>query len=272
MTEPDMIIDPQHPLGQAPASTQIVGNPLAQMSMPVTAATPMEMLSRALQMGATPETLEKLLALQERWEAGIARKAYDKAIAAAKGEIPPIIKNRTVSHGTGRATYRHEDLAQIARAIDPVLGKHGLSYRWRTLVDGDRISVTCIISHQDGHAEENTLSAPADASGAKNTLQAIGSALTYLQRYSLKAALGLAASDDDDAVAATPNGRLSATQIEELQLAIVGAGVNIERFCAVYGIDRVEELPVRLLNQAIHRLNAVRQRQEANRSPPEQNQ
>jgi hypothetical protein len=59
--------------------------------------------------------------------------------------------------------------------------------------------VTCIIAHSAGYSEENSLSAPFDPSGNKNPLQAIGSAQTYLQRYTLKAALGLAAAKDDDA-------------------------------------------------------------------------
>ena len=77
------------------------------------------------------------------------------------------------------------------------MAAHGLSYRFRTIQDG-AIKVTCILSHKSGHSEENTLSGPADASGSKNAIQAIGSTLTYLQRYTLTQALGLAASDDDD--------------------------------------------------------------------------
>jgi hypothetical protein len=234
------------------------------LSMPVTATTPMEMLSRALGMGATPETLEKLLALQERWERNTARKAYDRAIAAAKGEIPVIGKNRTVSHGTGKASWRYEDLAAIATAVDPVLAKHGLSYRFRTNVQAGLICVTCVISHQDGYSEENTLSAPADTSGAKNAIQAIGSACTYLQRYSLKAALGLAASDDDDALSLSdqgngrPGNRLFPGELERLHLAIVEAGADTEKFCKAFGIARVEELPSHRLDEAIARLAAFR--------------
>src|SRR5690606_38094113 len=40
-----------------------------------TMITPMTMIDRALISGAAPETLEKLLALQERWEANQGRKA-----------------------------------------------------------------------------------------------------------------------------------------------------------------------------------------------------
>ena len=47
-------------------------------------ATPMAMIDRALMSGAAPETLEKLLALQERWEANQGRKAFDEAMAGSE--------------------------------------------------------------------------------------------------------------------------------------------------------------------------------------------
>jgi hypothetical protein len=157
------------------------------------AMTPMDMVQHAVSSGAGIDVLEKLLALQERWEANQGRKDFDEAIAAAKAEIKPVARNKT-----GHNAKKYADFAAYAREVDPVLARHGLSYRFRTEQD-DRIKVTCILSHRGGHSETNTLAGPADSSGSKNAIQAIGSTLTYLQRYTLTQALGLAASDDDDA-------------------------------------------------------------------------
>src|SRR4029077_16529835 len=165
------------------------------------AIVPLDLVHRAITSGADVVVLEKLMALQERWEAGQARKAFDAAMAAAKAEIPVILKTRKVdfTSGKGRTQYRYEDLAEIARTVDPVLGKFGLSYRWRTAaLTPDTIAVTCIVSHRDGHSEETTVPGNHDGSGNKNSIQAVGSAITYLQRYTLRAALGLAAPGDDD--------------------------------------------------------------------------
>ena len=159
---------------------------------------PMTLVQRAFDAGNL-ELVERALVLQERWEAAQARKAFDAAMAAVRGELPAIVKNRSVSYGGKTGTsYRHEDLAGIASQIDPILAKHGLTYRFRTEANGPALKVTCIISHRDGYSEENSLSAPNDTSGSKNSIQAVGSTQTYLQRYTLKAALGLAASNDDD--------------------------------------------------------------------------
>lgn len=154
--------------------------------------TPMGMVQQAVSSGASIEVVSKLMDLHERWEANQARKDFDEAIAAAKSEIKPVAKNKK-----GHNDKRYADFSAYAREVDPVLARYGLSYRFRTEQD-DRIKVTCILSHRGGHSETNTLAGPADSSGSKNAIQAIGSTLTYLQRYTLTQALGLAASDDDD--------------------------------------------------------------------------
>ena len=83
------------------------------------------------------DKFERLMAMQERVHDRRAKQAFDNAIARAKGEIPAIIKNRTVDFtsqkpGAARTNYRYEDFAAVAAAVDPVLARHGLSYRFRT--------------------------------------------------------------------------------------------------------------------------------------------
>lgn len=211
------------------------------------AITPMQMLTQAVERGASVELMEKLMALHERWEANQARKAFDGAMAAAKAEIPVIAKNRTVDF-TGRTGirthYKHEDLGEIARTVDPILAKHGLSYRFRTTANvNEPVSVTCIISHRDGHSEENTLLGPRDESGNKNAIQSVGSTITFLQRYTLKAALGLAASADDDGQSAEQKAErqerayITEEQVMSLRDLIEAAGTTAQTFCRQIKVD-----------------------------------
>ena len=230
--------------------------------------TPMTMLDRAVAGGASIEVLEKLMGLQERWEKNQARKAFDEAMAAAKAEIPTIKKNRQVGFdakkaGAARTDYKHEDLAEIARTVDPILSKHGLSYRFRTTsAVNEPVTVTCIISHRLGHSEENTLSAGRDETGNKNSIQAMGSTVTYLQRYTLKAALGLAASNDDDGKSAEDGEAISAAQVETLQQLIVQTGSNISLFCKAMGIEAVPDLPAKEFERAHGMLQTKLRKQE----------
>jgi hypothetical protein len=216
------------------------------------ALTPMDMLSHAVERGADLDMIEKLMNLQERWEASQARKAFDEAISAAKADIPPI--ERT---GKGHNDKRYATFAAIARVVDPIISRHGLSYRFRT-TQGDRISVTCILSHKSGHFEETTLSGPPDASGSKNAIQAIGSTLTYLQRYSLVQMLGLAAADDDDGKASHGGATITEDQAADLVALADDVGADRAKFCKYFKVESFSALPASRFQAAVDALNAKR--------------
>lgn len=226
--------------------------------------TPMDMLDRAVASGAGIETLEKLMALQERWEANQARKAFDEAMAAAKADIPTIAKNRVVDFTSqkGRTNYRHEDLGEIAKTIDPILSRHGLSYRFRTTSNlNEPVTVTCIVSHRAGHSEENTLCAGRDDSGNKNSIQGVGSTITYLQRYTLKAALGLAASNDDDGKAGwidESGGFITPAQVAQIEALITETGTALPRFLGYFKIETLADMPASQFKRAVQSLEAKR--------------
>lgn len=170
----------------------------ARKSKALAAVTPSAMITQAIASGAGVEVMEKLMALHERWEAMQARKAFDNAMAELRQNMPTIIKGQEADFGRGKASYRYEDLSAVTEALSPIMADIGLSFRWRTNSTAGGVSVTCIVSHRDGHSEETTLSSGLDTSGSKNAIQALGSAVTYLQRYTLKAAVGVAAAKDDD--------------------------------------------------------------------------
>lgn len=226
--------------------------------LPVT--TPMSMIERAVEKGADVAMIEKLMELAERHDRNLGRRAFDQAIAKAKAEIPPIIKNRHVKYDNktgGKTDYHHEDLAEIAKTVDPILSRYGLSYRFRTQQNQNGITVACIVSHEAGYSEETTLSSAADNSGGKNAIQAVGSAVTYLQRYTLKAALGLAAAQDDDGKAseARPgNENITAEQFIELRDLIEAAGIDESVVLQAEKISALDFLPQRRFDGVKYRL------------------
>jgi hypothetical protein len=89
----------------------------------------------------------------------------------------------------------------VCGAVVEALGTHGFSHRWDTeQPDSGMIAVTCSITHAMGHCETTRMVAPPDNSGKKNVIQQVASTITYLQRYTLLAACGLATNEqlDDD--------------------------------------------------------------------------
>ncbi len=65
-------------------------------------------------------------------------------------------------------------------------------------------TVTGVLRHRGGHKEVGELELPPDTTGGKNAVQAIGSALSYGQRYVARLLLSLTSrGGDDDARSAT---------------------------------------------------------------------
>jgi hypothetical protein len=140
------------------------------------------------------------MGLQERWETNEARKAYTKAMSAFKQEQFSIDKNKLVDFKTqkGAVSYKHATLDNICNIVVPLLSKHYLSHKWVTKQDNNAVSVTCTVTHVQGHSEDVTLAAPPDTSGSKNSIQSIASTVSYLERYTILAALGIAVQDQDN--------------------------------------------------------------------------
>jgi hypothetical protein len=159
---------------------------------------PASLMLTAMREGASLEQVEKMMALQERWEANEARKAYNKAFADFKAEAVRIIKNRSVTDGPLRGKS-YAELHSVVDAVTPALSRHGLSASWKVTKDEkDWIEVTCTLAHCQGHSESVSLGGPPDAGGAKNAIQARASTISYLERYTLKAICGVAEGGEDD--------------------------------------------------------------------------
>ena len=205
--------------------------------------TPMDMLRIAVEKNADLDKLAKLMDLQERYEANQARKAFVEALSAFKANPPTVIKDKSASFGQGKATYDYVSLPQVVAVIAPALSEHGLSHRWSTTQSEAGISVTCTLTHVMGHSESITLSAGADTSGSKNSIQAIGSTLSYLERYTLLGITGLAAADMDDDGSAAENLVITAEQNEELQHLLLKSQSDTQKFLKWAGVEELAQIP-----------------------------
>lgn len=222
---------------------------------------PAEMIRVAVTQGADLEKLKGLLDLQERWEANEARKAYHKAMAEFKAKPPQIDKDKKVSYKTnsGNVGYSHASLANVTKKISSELSKYGLSASWRTQQNGV-ISVTCKITHELGHSEETTITAPSDTSGSKNAIQAIGSTITYLERYTLLALTGLATEDQDDDAKSIDLDTIDEKQLSQLRDWIIDTQTDEARFLNYLGVESLEELPKSQFQKAVNALETKKKK------------
>jgi len=174
-----------------------------QKAVSVVTQTPSALLALAIEKGADIDQLEKLMALQERWEA---KEAQQKT-------------------------------------------------------ENNCISITCVVTHLDGHSEQTTMESPPETSGSKNAIQAIGSAVSYLQRYTLTGALGITTADED-CDGRLPESKvkpLSFGKLKDLEGAITAAGMTIDEFCAhrKVNIKKFDQFPSERFDGAINWLKSL---------------
>jgi hypothetical protein len=211
----------------------------------------LHMIERAARDPAVDmDKMLKLMAMRDQAELKQARRLFDESVAAAKAKIPPITRN-----ATGHNNKKYADFAAIAAVVDPILGDNGLSYRFRTVQTDKAITVTCVLFGH-GHSEENTLTAPPDNSGNKSPIHSMGSTLTYLQRYTLVQALGLAASNDDDGRAASNSDVITEKQADDLRDLMESVGADKTRFLNFFKVEKIDHLPVKRFQEAVTMLNA----------------
>lgn len=172
--------------------------PVVQQDSPPPPMTPRNLIALAVEKGAGVDQLERLMALQERYEANKARKAFNAAFADFKAEAVQIIKRTEVKDGPLKGKF-HANLSDVVSATTPHLSKHGLTISWAlTKDDKDWMEVSCTLRHVAGHSESVSMGAAPDTGPGRNAIQARGSAKSYLERYTATAILGLAPQDADN--------------------------------------------------------------------------
>ena len=121
------------------------------------------------------------------------------ALVAAQAEVEHAHKNAQNTH----LKNRYADLNAVRDAIVPVFAKHGLAVVQMPGYDDGLVTVETQLIHSSGEWLRGMAAAPAQ----KQDPQGVGSALTYLRRYSLAALACIGQEDDDGQAASQPKGR-----------------------------------------------------------------
>ena len=110
-----------------------------------------------------------------------------------------------------------------------------------------------------GYSESTELTADSDTSGTKNSIQAMGSTITYLQRYTLLSLTGLATHEQDtDGVPPESTERISDEQFATLNALIEEVGANEKAFCKYLKVSDLDHLPASKYEFAVKALEKKR--------------
>lgn len=133
------------------------------------------------------------------------------AFVAAQAELtnPP----KKSKANTGTYSYTYADLPGIIEHVRPVLAKHGLAVSQDIAMEDGRLLIRTRLIHSSGECLEF---GPL-AGSVGGDWQKIGSGITYARRYALAAALGIAADEDGDAVAADAEAALPPSSVKKVR-------------------------------------------------------
>lgn len=218
--------------------------------------------------------MEQLFAMRERMEAMQAKRDFAAAMSEMQPGLPTIDqrgnilihkkgderpgKDREVIQSTPYALW-----ADINEAIRPVLATNGFALSFRTgQTPEGKITVTAILSHRGGHEIETTIILAHDSTGSKNSVQAVGSSISYGKRYTAGLLLNFTsrapADADDDGRKAGQANSITEEQADHLRKIALEVRADMPRFLAFFKADDIESIPAASFQKAVTLLEAKR--------------
>lgn len=147
-----------------------------------------------------PDMFDRLVAWQEREQAGQAEEAFNDAMNRAQAEIEPVA--RTAENKQIGSFYAK--LEAVDGAIRPVYLRHGFNVAYNTVppLALGNIRIECEVS-RGRHSKKYYREAPADTLGPKGSavktvLHGGGSTETFLKRYAVCGAFNVVFRGTDD--------------------------------------------------------------------------
>lgn len=218
--------------------------------------TPMAMISQVIQNpDFDVDKLDKLMALQERWEDRQAAKQFNDAVSKFQSEVQAIPKSKKGVHD-----IKYAPLDTIMTTIQPVLAANGLSVRFSTDFPAEGlIRAICTVSHISGHSEQSEIAIPIDDKMSANSSQKMGSANSYAKRYALSNALNLAFVEHDDDADGLYE-RITDEQVANLEALIEEVEANKAGFLKFCNVKTLEDIPANKHTTAVRALEQKRKK------------
>lgn len=214
------------------------------------------------------DTLERLLAMQERLMARDAEIAFNEAMNAAQAEMPKIVRDAK----NESTNSRYARLETINNKIGPVIRAHGFSMSFGTADCPlpQHVRITCLLSHNRGHSRSYQVDQAYDMTGMKGNqnktaTHGSGSAMSYGRRYLTVLMFNITlVFEDDDGNGAGAGPTISERQVADMQALISEHGGNAGKLLQHWKIRSLEQIPAKNYDCLVNEVKALaRQREEA---------
>lgn len=136
------------------------------------------------------------------------RKEMFAAWAQFVGEVVNPLKT-AANYNKGN----YAPLDQVLNEIRPKLAEHGFGLMQNPVVDGNKVTITTILTFQNGAC---IVFPPLSMNAAKDDPQTLIATVTYARRAALNAIFALYGENDDDGNTASGSGKKKAAKVSEL--------------------------------------------------------
>jgi hypothetical protein len=205
----------------------------------------------ALDPNIDVQKMHGLLDVQERMMNKQAEMNFNNALAEMQDKIPRIKKDGRIEH-KGNLIGTYATYEAIDKIMRPLLIEHGFGIRFNSKQSGSLITVMGTLSHKDGHSITNEIPLALEGGGAKNSVQAAGSTLTYGKRYIVQMFFNLVFEGEDDDGMKSSFTSLTDAQAQTIKDMIREADVDTRKFLDLVcnGAASVDEMDARLFDKA----------------------
>lgn len=225
---------------------------------PITNVTPAEMIMAAVSGQADLEKVEKLLELQERWEANEARKQFAKSFAIAQANILPVVKTKF----NNQTKSNYADLADIIETAQPIYTKEGFSV---TFNEGDcpkegHARVLADVLHCKGHKEQYRLDIPLDGAGIKGNanmtaIHGKASSVSYGKKYLMCMIWNIPTQDNDGQSTSAKN--LGDKELHSIRDLLISKELTEAGLAKYMGVEKLENIKADDYMKALAAINAA---------------
>lgn len=233
------------------------------------------------------DRLEKMMAMSDKMRMDRARDSFTLAMSQMQPNLPTIDQNGCITITDKDDKDKPADQRRIIQStkfakwedinetIRPVLGEFGFALTFKAIREGDRVVITGILRHRDGHQEVTDLPLALDTTGSKNNVQAVGSTISYGKRYTAGMLLNITSrakpDADDDGNAACGPSYLDEEQVQTLRDKIELTKSNTKAFLDLAGAESLEKIHVDKYDMLTKKLEAKAMKEAAKAAKKDEN-
>lgn len=197
------------------------------------------------------EKLERLLEMQDKIMKKNAEMAFNSALVRLSGDLPRVVRKGAVEYedkkggGGKKEAFKFAKYEDIDEVLRPLLAREGFHPSFDTAPrpgDGGGAIITCTLMHVDGHSMKASVPVALDTSGGKNNIQAMGSTISYGQRYCLKMLLNIVTVGEDDDGKNSEKKIISKEDAEKARAMMKETNTEEARFLQYVKSDTVENI------------------------------